>query len=114
MELEGTIKQIGQAQTFGNFTKREVVITTDEQYPQTILIEFHKDKCELLDKFAVGKGVRIGINLRGREWTNKQGETKVFNSIVGWRIDSFITESHKAHMVGHKQMTQEEKDDLPF
>ena len=48
MELEGTIKQIGQAQTFGNFTKREVVITTDEQYPQTILIEFHKDKCELL------------------------------------------------------------------
>jgi len=33
------------------------------------------------------KNVKIGINLRGREWTNPEGETKYFNSIQGWRID---------------------------
>ena len=44
------------------------------------MVEFVQDKCDLLDKFEVGKNVKIGINLRGREWTNPQGETKYFNS----------------------------------
>jgi len=92
MEVTGTIKAIEQAQTFGTFTKRNVIVTTDEQYPQTLSIEFVQDKCSLLDKFAVGKGVKIGVNLRGREWTNPQGEVKYFNSIQGWRIDSFVTD----------------------
>ena len=26
--------------------------------------------------------------MRGREWVSPQGETKHFNSIQGWRIDS--------------------------
>ena len=39
MEVQGTIKVIGETQTFGakGFRKRELVITTDEQYPQSIL-----------------------------------------------------------------------------
>ena len=44
-------------------------------------------KCELLNTYQVGQNVKIGINLRGREWTNPEGETKYFNSIQGWRID---------------------------
>ena len=97
MEVQGTIKVIGETATFGakGFRKRELVITTDEQYPQSILVEFVQDKCDLLDKFEVGKNVKIGINLRGREWTNPQGETKYFNSIQGWNINSFVTEGDK-------------------
>ena len=97
MEVQGTIKVIGETATFGatGFRKRELVITTDEQYPQTIMVEFVQDKCDLLDKFEVGKNVKIGINLRGREWTNPQGETKYFNSIQGWNINSFVTEGDK-------------------
>ena len=63
-------------------------MTTEEQYPQHILIEFIQDKCELLNSYQVGQTVTIGINLRGREWVNPEGVTKYFNSIQGWRIEA--------------------------
>lgn len=89
MELQGTIKLIEETKTYGNngFRKREMVVTTQEQYPQQILVEFVQDKTNLLDDFSQGDEVKIGINLRGREWVNPQGETKYFNSIQGWRIE---------------------------
>ena len=89
MEVTGKIKWIDEVKTYGEsgFRKREVVITTQEQYPQSLLIEFIQDKCSLLDNFQLGQGVKIGINLRGREWVNPEGETKYFNSIQGWRIE---------------------------
>ena len=70
MEVSGKIKVLGDIKTFGDngFRKREVVITTQEQYPQHLLIEFVQDRCELLDSFNVGENVKISINLRGREW----------------------------------------------
>ena len=90
MEISGKIKWIDETKTYGNngFRKREVVVTTEEQYPQHILVEFIQDKCELLNSYQVGQTVTIGINLRGREWVNPQGETKYFNSIQGWRIEA--------------------------
>ena len=95
MEVTGKIKWIDETKTYGNngFRKREVVITTEEQYPQQILIEFIQDKCELLNNYQVGQNVKIGINLRGREWTNPERETKYFNSIQGWRIDALENDS---------------------
>ena len=95
MEVSGKIKWLDDTKTYGNngFRKREVVITTEEQYPQHILVEFIQDKCDLLDAFQMGQNVKIGINLRGREWVNPQGETKYFNSIQGWRIESVVVSS---------------------
>lgn len=87
MEVKGKVHKIGNSETFGNYEKREVVIKTDEQYPQTISIEFGQGKCnEYIDKLQIGQDVTIGINLRGREWTNQQGEVKYFNSIYGWSV----------------------------
>ena len=90
MEILGKIKWIDETKTYGTngFRKREVVVTTEEQYPQHILIEFIQDKCELLNSYQLGQTVTIGINLRGREWVNPDGETKYFNSIQGWRIEA--------------------------
>lgn len=90
MEVSGKIKWLDETKTYGNngFRKREVVVTTEEQYPQHILVEFIQDKCDLLNAFQMGQNVKIGINLRGREWVNPQGETKYFNSIQGWRIEA--------------------------
>ena len=50
MQVSGTVKVINKTQEIGKsgFTKRELVVTTSEQYPQDILVEFVKDKCELL------------------------------------------------------------------
>ena len=93
MEIQGKIKEIGQTKEYGSkgFKKRELVITSEEQYPQFILIEFVQDKCDLLNAFAVDQSVKIGINIRGREWVNPQGETKYFNSIQGWRIENMTS-----------------------
>jgi len=90
MEITGKIKMIDETKTYGNngFRKREVVITTEEQYPQHILVEFVQDKTDLLNNYKVGQNVKISINLRGREWVNPQGETKYFNSITGWRVEN--------------------------
>lgn len=87
MQVTGRIKMIGQTQEVSqSFRKRELVVTTDEQYAQHILIEFHQDKCDVLNSYQVGQQVTVDLNLRGREWVNPQGETKYFNTIQGWRI----------------------------
>ncbi|WP_452601978.1 DUF3127 domain-containing protein [Pontimicrobium sp. MEBiC06410] len=124
MEVQGKVKLVGQEQTFGSngFRKRELVVTTDEQYPQHILVEFVQDKCDLLNNYQVGQDVKVSINLRGREWVNPQGETKYFNSIQGWRIES-LQASAPAGMpeVPPAQafepatdLKEEDHDDLPF
>jgi len=90
MELLGKIKLIGDIKTYGDngFRKRELILTTEEQYPQHILIEFIQNNCELLDNYSIGQTVRIGINIRGREWESPDQGIKYFNSIPGWRIES--------------------------
>jgi len=87
MEIIGTIKQIGQIQEFAKgFTKRDLVVKTNEEYPQNLLVEFVKDKCSFLDNYNTGDYVKVFINLKGREWKNKDNEVKYFNSIQGWKI----------------------------
>ena len=90
MTVEGKLKMIGETVDVGTsgFQKRDCVVTTDEQYPQHILVQFVQDKCNLLANFIVGEEVRIDINLKGREWVNKDGETVYFNTIQGWKITS--------------------------
>lgn len=119
MELTGRLKMIGDTESFGanGFRKREVVIATDEQYPQHILVEFTQDKCDLLNKYKSGQSVKIGINLRGREWVNPKGETKYFNSIQGWRIEAAEGTTQQASNDRFEPATnyrEEEHDDLPF
>ena len=93
MEIQGRIKQIFPSQTMGQngFEKRDLVITTEEQYPQTIIIQFTQQRCYLLDSLQVGQNVKVYINIKGREWTNPQGETKYFNTIEGWKIEVIQT-----------------------
>ena len=126
MEVSGKIKWLDETKTYGNngFRKREVVVTTEEQYPQHILVEFVQDKCELLNNFQLGQNVKIGINLRGREWVNPQGETKYFNSIQGWRIEAVGTVAAPTQEMppmppasafeAAPEKDNEVEDDLPF
>ena len=56
MEVQGKIKLIGDTKTFGSngFRKRELVVTTEEQYPQDLMIEFVQDKTDLLNQGNFG------------------------------------------------------------
>ena len=94
MELNGTVKKIGETQTFASgFQKAEVVLETNEQYKQYLSVDFLQDKIDLLNNVSVGDSVKIGINLNGRLWTNPQGEVKYFNSITGWRLEKVSGEN---------------------
>ncbi len=125
MEVLGRVKVINpEQQVSASFKKRELVVTTEEQYPQHIMIEFTQDKTDLLNQYNVGEQVKVSINLRGREWVNPQGETKYFNSIQGWRIEKMQAEAPVATHVQPIAPSQafepatnfkeEEHDDLPF
>lgn len=126
MEVIGKIKVINaEQQVSASFKKRELVVTTDEQYPQHILIDFTQDKCDILNSYKVGDDVKVSINLRGREWVNPQGETKYFNGIQGWKIERVsVQESQSAVDACHANQPKlpnnttatndEEADDLPF
>jgi hypothetical protein len=88
MELTGKIKVINPTKEVNDsFKKRELVLTTNEQYAQHILIDFVQDKCSVLDSYNVGDSVSISINVRGKEYTNKNGEVSYFNQLNGWKIE---------------------------
>jgi len=116
MEVQGKIKILGKTETFGtDFTKRQLVVTTDEQYPQLISVDFLKDKCDLLNTYKVGDSVKVSINLGGREWINPQGVAKYFNSITGWRIEK-VDNAPNVPQPPLQQIAQAptEPSDLPF
>ncbi len=56
MDISGKIKVIGETQVISEkFKKRELVITTEDKYPQHITLQLVQDKCNILDRFKVGK-----------------------------------------------------------
>ena len=122
MELSGTIYRLSEAQDISEkFRKREVVIKTDDRYPQTIPVEFVQDRIDLLNSYSEGQQVTISINIRGREWTSPKGEVKFFVSVQGWRIQPLQQGSAAASatapvaaMPAPANTNATEDDDLPF
>lgn len=119
MEVTGRIKVINPTQQVSTtFKKREIVVTTEEQYPQHIIMDFVQDKTDLLDQYKVGETVKVSVNLRGREWVSPQGEAKYFNTIQGWKIEKVSAENTK-QMPAHPfetttDFSSEKLLDLPY
>lgn len=71
------------------FQKREFVVEFAEnpQYPEYLKFELIQANCEQLEKYNVGDEINISFNLKGRKWTDKNGQVVYFNSLQAWRID---------------------------
>ncbi|WP_185867188.1 DUF3127 domain-containing protein [Blattabacterium cuenoti] len=117
MEIIGIVKKLFDIQKFDSgFQKKEIVLTTEEPYPQNILIEFIQDKVNLLENIRLKDKIKVFINIRGREWTNPEGIIKYFNSIQGWKIEHYshpnsIETSNKTSTTS---LSSDDFDDLPF
>ena len=58
MKVIGTlIKKFDTVEVSDSFRKRDIVVKTDDQYPQEILIQFVQDKTAILDNFEIGDTV---------------------------------------------------------
>ena len=126
MEIKGIIKKISETvQISDRFRKREFVVeySSNPDYPQPLQFEMVQDRCELLDAFHEGQEIEVHFDLRGREWTNPQGEVKYFNSIQGWRIENMGQAAGNPEMPPMPpadafepatNLNTDENDDLPF
>ena len=135
MDLKGTVKEIFPTKKVSEkFQCRQFVIETQEKYPQEIILQLSQEKCSLLDNIAEGELVQAFINVRGRAWTNPQGEVKYFNTLEVWKLSNEsaqdfeptqnITGVSKSKSMGNIEsnfmedaintVAMDEDDDLPF
>lgn len=112
-EVNGVIKSIGDIQQISEkFKKREIVIKTNDDYPQDLLFELVQANCELLDNLVIGQTVNAAFNLRGKEYQKKDGSgLGYFNSLQIWKINLVGSEETKkvstfAEKLKNKTFTQ--------
>ena len=83
LKINGKVKVMMETQTFDSgFSKREFVITTQEQYPQDVKLECVKDKISMLDGLSEGDDVDVSFNVRGNEYNGRY-----FVNLQAWRIE---------------------------
>lgn len=89
LPFEGVVKVIFNTQEFkNNFKKREIVVSTDEQYPEHIKFEFTDENgINKLDEISEGDKVKILFQLKGSEW-----QDKYFTNLRGVAIATFEEE----------------------
>ena len=120
LKLKGVLKlKLETVQVSDKFSKREFVVTENSniQYPQDIQLQLTQDKCSLLDGVNIGSEVEVSFNLKGRVWTNPQGDDKYFNTLEAWRIDvknSVQTPAPPPPPAPMQPTAILEDDDLPF
>ncbi len=94
MDIKGKVlKVFPKKQVSEKFALREFVIATEDKYPQQIILQTSQERCELLDNISEGDEVQAFINIRGRSWTNPQGEEKYFNTLDAWKITNESAQS---------------------
>ena len=116
-EIEGTIKQVGEAQQFGQtFVKREFVLTVDDgKYPQDVSFEFHGEgNIGKLDDVGQGITAKVSFNIRGRY---HEGSDRHYNTLVAWKIqlgEVPASEPLPPTLPQQKPDIEDEEDELLF
>ena len=88
-EVTGTVLVIMDTQQITDtFKKREFAIEVpDGNYPQQVKFQMTQDKTALLDNYKPGQQVKVVFNLRGKQYTKKDGTTDYFTNLDCWRIE---------------------------
>lgn len=112
LKINGKVKVIMDTQTFDSgFSKREFVITTQEQYPQDVKLECIKDKTSMLDSLSAGDDVDVSFNVRGNEYNGRY-----FVNLQAWRIEKGAPGAAPTPEAPDTSLEPlaEGEDDLPF
>ena len=87
MEFIGKITFIGETETFTsknnvNITTRDIVVTTDEQYPRSASFTLRNDLAQSFS-YHIGQRVRVDFDIDARP--NRDG-SRYFNQLKCWRV----------------------------
>jgi len=83
MEIKGTLEAKFDTKVFSSgFKKKEFVVNTGGDYPQSIKMEVVKDNIEKMDSIPVGSELTCKIDIRGRLY-----EGNYYNNILAWAIN---------------------------
>ena len=88
--IKGEVKFVDEIREYGanGFKKHQVVVETgDGRWDNPIPVEFIKDSIQKSKDLEVGNKVTIEARINGREWQGKDGVTKWFTSISGYKVD---------------------------
>ena len=117
------IEKYDVQQITDSFQKREFVVEFAEnpQYPEFLKFELIQSNCEQLENFQVGDSINISFNLKGRKWTDKEGEIKYFNSLQAWRLEGTANNmppppstNASSSNTDFQPSASSKEDDLPF
>jgi hypothetical protein len=114
LEIQGTIHVISKEQQVSEkFRKRDFVLhvanETNPQYDDFIQLQMSQDKCNKLDEVEVGYEVKVFVNIRGKEYSKKDGSGMgYFNTLEAWKIDV-----QKSVPVGSGETGLIRKEDAP-
>lgn len=89
--IKGEVVFVDEVREYGanGFRKHQVVVETgDGKWANPIPVEFIKDAIEQSKGLKKGEKVSIDARINGREWQGKDGVTKWFTSISGYKIQS--------------------------
>ncbi|WP_411973353.1 DUF3127 domain-containing protein [Sphingobacterium sp. Lzh-3] len=125
MEIRGKVHEVGTTeQVTESFKKRDMIVAYAEnpQFVEYIRFEATQDRTSIFDNLAIGQEVEVSFNLRGRPWTNKDGVTTYFNSLVAWRVTKLGNTTSAPPSAGYTDMppapvdisSGSDDDDLPF
>jgi Protein of unknown function (DUF3127). len=119
MEIRGKVHEVGPVQQVTeSFKKRDMIVAYAEnpQFVEYVRFEATQDRTSIFDNLAIGQEVEVSFNLRGRPWTNKDGVTTYFNSLVAWRVTKLSAGSVPADVPAPVDLNAGGGDDdyLPF
>lgn len=84
-QIKGKVKRVGEStQASDTFKYRDLIIETEDQYPQVVKLQFTQDRCDLLNPITPGQVVEVDFGISGKEMP----DGKVFNNLNAWRIKS--------------------------
>ena len=123
MEIRGKVHEIGAIQQVTDtFKKRDLIVEYAEnpQFVEYVRFEATQDRVNIFDNLTVGEDIEVSFNLRGRPWTNKEGVTTYFNSLVAWRVTKLASAAPSPAMndsmptVDITSSGSDDSEDLPF
>jgi hypothetical protein len=120
INIEGTLKtrtkDVAVQTKNGAKMKCTFTLETNEEYPQRLQIELFGERTKLLDGLHSEDYVKVQADLRGRDWTGKDGATRNFLSLAALKIEKVDLGAQQKEEVDESDFgaITEKPEDLPF